>query len=190
MTATVRAADSAALHRMGSLQNSLDPNVFSAPSWQALGAESSDEAFVAAWLGMLRSTVPQMVAARVQLDEGPAFRWPAASSHEGTDRMQALTDRAEVAKRHAKPLLRPASGGHFLLASPIVVGGAACGARVIEITAASELVPKDAMSALLWGAPGCAIGFSSGEPTNSLHEPSGALVLWRSSLQRSIRTHS
>jgi Barrel-sandwich domain of CusB or HlyD membrane-fusion len=128
-----------------------EPGAFLSSAWTALGEGADDESFVGAWLSVVRTVIPGLTLARVQLEGAPAFNWTGSSAHDPAPALEPLAALADVAVRQGKPVLRASSGDRSLLACPVVLAGAPCGCCVVEVTARSEQGLREAMSALLWG---------------------------------------
>jgi multidrug resistance efflux pump len=130
---------------------SREPEAFLSSAWIALRDEADDESFVGAWLNIVRTVIPGLTFARIQLEGMPIFSWAANSAPDLAPAQEPLAALAEVATQQGKPVLRATSGERSLLACPIVLSGVPCGCCVVELTTRGEQGLRDAMSALLWG---------------------------------------
>jgi len=124
----------------------------SAAVWRELDEAATDVAFAAAWLDILRSSISGMMEALVILDGVTIARWRNPSLPPESATADGLAALAELAIRHGRPLLRGRSGAQTLLACPVIVAGAACGAAVIELSPRAEEGLRAATSNLQWGA--------------------------------------
>jgi multidrug resistance efflux pump len=128
-----------------------EPDAFSLSAWTALREDADDESFIGAWLSIVRTVIPGLTLARVQLEGTPVFSWAGNSAQDPAAALEPLTALADVAVRQGKPVLRASTGERSLLACPVVLGGAPSGCCVVEVTARGEQGLREAMSALLWG---------------------------------------
>jgi hypothetical protein len=128
-----------------------EPDTFLSSAWTALREEGDDQSFVGAWLAIVRTVIPGITLARVQLGGMPVFSWAVNSAPNPAPALEPLAALADVAMGQGKPVLRASSGERSLLACPVVVSGVPCGCCVVELTARSEPALREAMSALLWG---------------------------------------
>jgi Barrel-sandwich domain of CusB or HlyD membrane-fusion len=127
-----------------------EPDAFLSSAWTALREDVDDASFVGAWLNIVRTVIPGLTVARIQLEGTPVFSWTANSAQDAAPALEPLAALADVAVRQGKPVLRGSSGERSLLACPVVLTGAPCGCCVVEVTARSEQGLREAMSALLW----------------------------------------